>query len=62
MKKFIAVKLEDRKIVEGVGVCYIEEFNKWIMITESMKYIHDTEWEIEDYEVIDITTMSIIND
>jgi hypothetical protein len=60
MKKFIAVRLEDKKIVEGFGVCWVEEFGKWILFTKSIKYINDMDWEVESYEVIDITTLSTI--
>ena len=49
MKKFIAVRVQDKKIIEGFGVCYIEEFGEWILFTKSIKYINDMEWEVESY-------------
>ena len=60
MKKFIAVRVQDKKIIEGFGVCYIEEFGEWILFTKSIKYINDMEWEVESYEVIDVTTLALI--
>ena len=39
MKKFIAVRVQDKKIVEGFGVSYIESFGEWVMFTTSPKFV-----------------------
>ena len=55
---FKALSIETGKIVEGRGVTQMNGSDDWVIFKHAT-FVCSMEWEIEDWEYIDINTLQI---